>query len=107
MKTNIEYLDISKVGNQNFTVVHRNLKPCPFCGNKEPCIKVDSQRTWNNSCYSGEIFTDINRVVKVFCTRCPANITVTNSRKGSKTEPWEAWLVKDAVKFWNKRVKNK
>lgn len=105
MKTNIEYLDTSKIGTQKFTVVHRNLKPCPFCGNKEPDIKLDYERTWHSSWDSGEVFTDSNRIVKAFCTKCPANVIVTNSRKGSKKEPWEAWLVRDAVKAWNKRVK--
>lgn len=96
MKTDINYLDMTKVGLQPFTVNHRNLKPCPFCGDKEPDTKFRYESPENGG---------IDHIATVYCHKCPGKVEVKHLRKIThKDEPYEANMIREAVKRWNRRV---
>lgn len=87
MKSNLIYY----YGSFNHEFEHDDLSDCPFCGKKDPFIKI--------------VRSEDSFFGAVFCT-CGAEMQ--SEARGFthgmlKIEPYEVAMIKDAVKKWNKR----
>jgi hypothetical protein len=89
MKTIVRIYSSEKYSNKE--VEHEDLLPCPFCGEKDIYVGIESSMSYHCK-----------------CTKCGARtrpVCVPNIWNSKKC--LESSLILKAVKFWNKRAKIK
>ena len=101
METYIQYVDYSKVGSQSLIIEHEDLLPCPFCGKEEPHAGY-RYRIYENG---GLDFDGYVECRNHGCKGKISGVEINDEESRKIKEPFEAKLVRNAVKKWNDRVK--